>query len=86
MHDLACWQQNWMDDKGGVTNFTDGHWDGTKLVFLADKKDSNGKPVKNRLSFFALGPDQVRQFSEQSRDGGTTWTVVYDFNYLRRKT
>lgn len=84
--ELACWQQNWMDDKGGVTNFTDGHWDGTKLVFVADKKDSNGKPVKNRLSFFALGPDQVRQFSEQSRDGGTTWTVVYDFNYLRKKT
>jgi hypothetical protein len=28
----------------------------------------------------------VRQFSEQSRDGGTTWTVVYDFNYLRRKS
>jgi hypothetical protein len=84
--ELACWQQNWMDDKGGVTNFTDGRWDGTKLVFLADKKDSNGKPVKNRLSFFALGPDQVRQFSEQSRDGGATWTVVYDFNYLRKKT
>ena len=84
--ELLCWQQNWMDDKGGVTNFTDGRWDGTKLVFLADKKDSNGKPVKNRLSFFALGPDQVRQFSEQSRDGGTTWTVVYDFNYLRKKT
>ena len=84
--ELGCWQQNWMDDKGGVTNFTDGRWDGTKLVFVADKKDSNGKPIRNRLSFFALGPDQVRQFSEQSRDGGATWTVVYDFNYLRKKT
>ena len=84
--ELGCWQQNWMDDKGGVTNFTDGRWDGTKLVFIADKKDTSGNPVKNRLSFFALGPDQVRQFSEQSRDGGATWTVVYDFNYLRKKT
>ena len=84
--ELGCWQQNWMDDTGGVTNFTDGRWDGTKLVFLADKKDPAGKAVKNRLSFFALGPDQVRQFSEQSRDGGTTWSVVYDFNYLRRKS
>jgi len=84
--ELGCWQQNWMDDTGGVTNFTDGRWDGTKLVFVADKKDASGRPVKNRLSFFALGPDQVRQFSEQSRDGGATWTVVYDFNYLRRKS
>jgi hypothetical protein len=54
--ELGCWQQNWMDDTGGVTNFTDGRWDGTKLVFVADKKDAAGKPVKNRLSFFALGP------------------------------
>ena len=84
--ELGCWQQNWMDDTGGVTNFTDGHWDGTKLVFVADKKDAQGNAVKNRLSFFALGPDQVRQFSEQSRDNGVTWTVVYDFNYLRRKS
>jgi hypothetical protein len=84
--DLGCWQQNWMDDKGTVTNFTDGHREGNALVYMVEKKDSNGVLVKNRLSFFDLGPDQVRQFSEQSRDGGATWTVVYDFNYLRKKT
>lgn len=84
--ELACWQQNWMDDTGGVTNFTDGHYADGKLVFVADKRAAAGKPVKNRLTFFNLGPDQVRQFSEQSSDDGSTWTVVYDFNYLRRKS
>ena len=81
-----CWQQNWMDDSGDVTNFTDGHYDGQKLVFVADKIGADGKPFKSRLTFFNLGPDQVRQFGEQSNDGGTTWTVRYDFNYVRRKS
>jgi hypothetical protein len=84
--ELGCWQQNWMDDTGGVTNFTDGHYEDGRLVFMADKKGPAGQAVKNRLTFFNLGPDQVRQFSEQSTDGGATWSVVYDFNYERKKT
>ncbi|MEP7029175.1 MAG: tetratricopeptide repeat protein [Candidatus Eisenbacteria bacterium] len=84
--ELRCWQQNWMDDSGSVSNFTDGHSNDGRLVFVAEKLGADGKPFRNRLSFFDLGPDQVRQFSEQSTDGGATWTVVYDFNYLRRKT
>jgi hypothetical protein len=83
--DLKCWQQTWMDDRGGVINFTDGHWDGTRLMFVADTKAADGTSVKNRLSFFPLGPDEVRQFSENSSDGGATWTVDYDFHYRRRK-
>ncbi len=83
--ELHCWQQNWMDDSGSVTNFTDGHFADGKLVFVADKIAANGSPFKNRLTFFDLGPDQVRQFSEQSTDGGATWTVGYDFNYIRKK-
>ena len=83
--ELHCWQQNWMDDSGTVTNYTDGRYEGGKLVFLADTLGPGGKPVKVRLTFFDLGSGQVRQFSEQSTDGGTTWTVGYDFNYLRKK-
>ena len=47
---------------------------------------SDGTDILRPATLRSLGPDQVRQFSEQSRDGGTTWTVVYDFNYLRKKT
>jgi len=83
--ELHCWQQNWMDDSGTVTNYTNGRYDGGKLVYLADTLGPGGKPVKVRLTFFDLGPGQVRQFSEQSNDGGATWTIGYDFNYVRRK-
>jgi hypothetical protein len=37
------------------------------------------------LSFTPLGPDKVRQFEENSSDGGKTWTVGYDFTYVRKK-
>ena len=52
---------------------------------MAGKVGPGGKPFKNRPTFFNLGPDQVRQFSEQSNDGGATWSVGYDFNRLRKK-
>jgi len=60
-------------------------YDGVRLVFVAEKIGPGGKPIKNRPTFFNLGPDLVRQFSEQSNDGGATWSVGYDFNHLRKK-
>jgi hypothetical protein len=83
--ELRCWQQNWMDDSGNVTNFTDGHLANGALTLMAEKIGPDGKKFKSRLTFFNLGPNQVRQLSEQSVDGGVTWTVAYDFNYLRKK-
>jgi len=41
--------------------------------------------VKRHLQFFKLGPDKVRQFSQQSTDGGKTWTPEYDFTCIRKK-
>jgi hypothetical protein len=43
----------------------------------------DGSKLKRHLQFFNLGPNQVRQFSQASRDGGKTWTVEYDFTYNR---
>jgi hypothetical protein len=44
-----------------------------------------GGKVLRRLTFFNLGADRVRQFSERSTDGGKTWTIGYDFTYIRKK-
>ncbi|MEX1140403.1 MAG: hypothetical protein WEF53_13745 [Bacteroidota bacterium] len=38
-----------------------------------------------RLTFFYTDANTVRQFAEQSVDEGNTWTVSYDFKYVRRK-
>ena len=39
--------------------------------------------VERRLTFFDQGPDALRQLSEQSEDGGATWSVEYDLRYRR---
>ena len=37
------------------------------------------------LKFRNLGPDRVRQFSEASYDDGKSWSVDYDFTYVRKQ-
>jgi hypothetical protein len=41
------------------------------------------QPVTNRMTFFKVGPDEVRQLIEQSSDGGQTWNVSFDGAYKR---
>lgn len=40
--------------------------------------------VPTRITFFRIGKDTVRQFSEISNDGGRTWQVSYDLTDARR--
>ena len=77
------WEQYWVDDQGDTT-FFHGQLEGTNLVFHAETSDSNGAPTLRRLTFFRLGRDKVRQFSEMSTDGGKSWTPEYDLTYVRR--
>ena len=83
--DLACWQQNWMDELGDVTNYTDGHFTDGAMRFHTRKKNAAGEWQEHKLTFFPLGPDEVRQLGEHSKDGGATWTVDYDLDYRRAK-
>jgi hypothetical protein len=46
---------------------------------------ANGKKVLNKLTFFKLDENTVRQLAESSADEGKTWTVNYDFKYVRKK-
>ena len=46
---------------------------------------SQGAQTLSRLTFFNLDANTVRQFAEQSWDDGKTWTVLYDFKYVRKK-
>jgi tetratricopeptide (TPR) repeat protein len=83
--DLACWQQNWMDDRGDVTNYTDGHFADGRLVFHAEKKNAAGQWQKHRLTFVPIDADHVRQLGETSTDAGATWTATYDLLYTRKR-
>jgi tetratricopeptide (TPR) repeat protein len=79
------WQQTWIDNQGDAIEFVDGEYKDGVLRFRAEKKQADGTTLRRRLSFFNLGPDKVRQFSEQSTDGGKTWTTEYDLTYNRIK-
>jgi len=81
----GAWQQNWVDNSGDVTNFENGKFADGHLSFVAHKVDPTGAKWLNRLTFFDLGPERVRQFSERSDDDGKSWATVYDFDYRRVK-
>jgi hypothetical protein len=80
------WQQYWVDNAGGVTDYTAGHYDDGKMIFETSiVKQADDKLKIQRLTFFNLGPNKVRQLGETSDDGGKTWKTNYDLEYRRKK-
>jgi tetratricopeptide (TPR) repeat protein len=77
------WRQIWVDDRGGVIEFT-GNFDGGMLKYEAETRDASGKTVLNRLNFNANPDGSVRQHWTQSSDGGQTWQEAFDGNYVRK--
>ncbi len=82
---LKRWEQFWVDNAGGMIHFYGGLKDGVMDYWTDDIPQPDGSKLKRHLQFFNLGPDQVRQFSQGSKDGGKTWAVEYDFTYNRVK-
>ena len=76
------WEQYWVDEQGSTTYFW-GKLEGQNMVFHAEAPQSDGKMGERKLTFFNLGPDKVRQFSQVTTDGGKTWTTEYDLTYMR---
>jgi len=76
------WQQTWVDDKGGVTEYINGVYTDNKMI-LVTKPDKNNKML--RMTFFNMNPDLVRQFGETSADGGITWAPSFNLFYNRIK-
>lgn len=80
------WQQTWIDNAAGTTEFLRGEGSNGKIIFYADNvMGANGKSFARRLTFTKLSEDKVRQFGEKSDDGGKTWQTEYDLEYRRKK-
>ncbi len=83
---LKRWEQFWVDNVGGNIFFYGGlNKDGVMDYYTDELPQPDGTKLKRHLQFLPLGPDKVRQFSQGSTDGGKTWSVEYDFTYLRKK-
>src|SRR4051812_944997 len=79
------WQQTWVDNSGGSTEYLRGHAEKDKMIFYADKNlGQDGRNFLRRLTFYQLNPGKVRQHGERSDDDGKTWTTEYDLEYRRK--
>ena len=78
------WKQTWVDDRGGMLEFTGEFKDGA-MRYTGESLAQDGKPVIDRLTFFPLAEGRVRQLWEQSADKGKTWNIVFDGTYVRKK-
>ncbi|MEO6404872.1 MAG: hypothetical protein ABIY51_07260 [Ferruginibacter sp.] len=78
------WQQTWVDNVGGSTEYLQGKFEDGKMIFQTNpfpfKKDTL---AVRRLSFFNLGINKVRQLGEISKNGGV-WFTEYDLEYRRK--
>lgn len=80
------WMQVWVGSSGinnlNITHFYDGEYKDGAMRFVFDRTMQDQKII-GRFIFYNEGPNQVRQFNEQSSDGGKTWTTSYDLTYKR---
>ncbi len=79
------WYQYWIGATGAPARFAGNFSDGA-MRYEAEPTLANGKKVLARLTFFNMDANTVRQLAEQSMDDGKTWTVLYDFKYVRKAT
>lgn len=79
------WHQTWIDDRGSLL-LLDGQFQDGAMVLTGEGKPKAGSttPSRERITWSRLDGDDVRQLWEQSQDGGTTWTVVFDGHYHKK--
>ena len=80
IYDLTSrhWHQTWVDSSGTLLLLDGGLVDGAMV--LAGKKlarDGNGT-TEHRITWTPNPDGSVRQLWEASRDGGNSWTVLFD--------
>ncbi len=80
------WHQKWIGANGIPIEFS-GSYDAEEkaLKYSGDGVGRGGVPLLNKLTFYQLSDDHVRQLWEQSTDEGKTWNTVFDGHYHRRK-
>jgi len=83
--DTKKWEQYWVDQNSNSIYFV-GNYDSTKnaIVYYSYDHAKDNSPYIRRLTFYNLGTDKVRQFSQRSTDKGETWSTEYDFTYIRK--
>jgi hypothetical protein len=75
------WVQAWAG--GGGVLLLQGAYDGEKMVLEGTSLGPSGA-VRDRVTWSRVADGKVRQFWQQSADGGKTWTVAFDGTYSKK--
>lgn len=78
------WEQDWIGSMGGSQRYVNGIYKDSAMRFSYENI-TNGKKTSGNFVFYNLGPGKVRQYQDSSDDGGKTFSVSYDFIYIRKK-
>lgn len=78
------WRQVWVADGGSSLDYTGEFRDGA-MRFEGWTQGPNGARVLQKLTFFPIHADTVRQLFETSADSGRTWQPGFDGRYVRRR-
>lgn len=76
------WRQIWVDDRGGVIEFTGQIRDGAMYYTATTTSRADGSEVQHQLNFIPREDGSVQQIWHQSNDGGETWNTVWDSVYV----
>jgi hypothetical protein len=76
------WQQFWVGSGGGVLELAGGLVAGRMV--LSGNHVVRGQAILERIAWTPNADGTVRQFWDQSRDGGQTWQPVFDGLYRRK--
>jgi len=80
------WQQTWVDNVGGSTEYLTGKYENKKLTFLTSPFPiSKDTMAIRRLTFYDMGKEKVRQLGEISKDNGDHWATEYDLEYRKKQ-
>jgi len=80
----GAWKQVWVDRGGGNITLEGRLRDGA-MHLSGENRSRDGTTELIRGSWTPLPDGRVRQFFEQSKDGGETWYTWFDGYYVRRK-
>jgi tetratricopeptide (TPR) repeat protein len=78
------WHQHWIDSAAATIEFTGEAKEG-ELDYNAKVPQPDGKMQLQKMTFYKLSSNDVRQLGQQSDDGGKTWTTAYDLHYSRKR-
>ncbi len=81
---LRRWHQTWVDNSGSLLILNGSFRDGS-MTLSGSTVGRKGRTLLHRIIWTRLPDKTVRQHWVSSRDGGKTWTDVFDGIYSRRR-